>query len=191
LIEIAFVLHGWPGVPRYMFEPAGLMSVLAAVAVGWVLREAPRIGHRIPRWSGIVLAGVIVISLVPGAIARLRDERHDLAHERGRTKVINWLNSAVNHFGGPAFIRSCGQPVTNVEYVSILAYYVHMNDGQVGHRPKFELHLKHPIVLFTQLPSGWAALPWHTAASKQASCSRLKAMWIYTRAHPGGVLVRR
>jgi hypothetical protein len=46
-------------------------------------------------------------------------------------------------------------------------------------------------VFFTQLPNGWAALPWHTAPAKRAACANLKSLWIYTRPHPGGVLVPR
>jgi hypothetical protein len=93
--------------------------------------------------------------------------------------------------GGAAHVRACGEPVTTVEYVSILAYYTHLNDGDVGHRPRFELRLKHPIVMFTPLPNGWGAMPWHTAAAKRASCSNLNSLWIYTAHHPGGVLVPR
>jgi hypothetical protein len=191
VVEVAFVLHGWPGVPRYMFEPAGVLAVLAGVAVGWILTEVPKLRRGIRRWAGVPVVALIVLSLVPGAIARMRAERKDLSHERGRTKVIKWLGSAVDHMGGGAHVRGCGQPVTNVEYVSILAFYTNLNDGNVGHRPQFELHLKHPIVLFTQMPNGWAAMPWHTAPSKRASCSNLNSIWIYTRPHPAGVLVPR
>jgi hypothetical protein len=189
VVEMAFALHGWPAVPRYMFEPAGVLGVLAGIAVGWILVLAPRLGPELPRWIGAPVVALLVLSLVPGAVARMRDEHRDLRHERSRTKVINWLHAAIVHLGGAEHIRACGEPVTNVEYVSILAYYTKLNDGDVGHRPQFELHLRHPIVLFTQLPNGWAALPWHTAAAKRASCSNLKAMWIYTAHHPGGVLV--
>ena len=42
IVEIAFALHGWPALSRYMFEAAGVGAVLAGVAVGWVLAEAPR-----------------------------------------------------------------------------------------------------------------------------------------------------
>ena len=80
--------------------------------------------------------------------------------------------------------------MTNVEFVSILAWLVHRNVGVLGHRPNFELHLNHPIVLFTQLPNGWATYPWHTYASKVASCQRMKAVYAVTKGHPGGVLVR-
>jgi hypothetical protein len=189
VIEIAFVLHGWPGVPRYMFEPAGVLAVMAAVAVGWLLRDARRLGPRIPRWAGLPVVAVIVIALVPGAIARLRAEHKDLRHERARTTVINQLDAAVSHVGGAAAITNCGKPVTDVEYVSIIANYTKLNDGDVGHRPKFEVTLTHPIVVFTHLTNGWAMTPYHTPAAKQAVCSKLHKLWIYTAHHPGGVLV--
>ncbi len=191
VIEVAFVLHGWPGVPRYMFEPAGLLGVLAGVAVGWILTGLPKLRPGLPGWIGVPVVAVIVAVLVPGAIARLRDEHKDLKHERGRTHVIAWLNAAIDHMGGEQHIRYCGEPVTDVEYVSILAYYTHLNDGDIGHRPKFELRQTYPIVLFTHLPNGWAALPWHTLPSKQAGCANLNSFWVYTSHHPGGVLLPR
>jgi hypothetical protein len=189
VIETAFVLHGWPGVPRYMFETAGVLTVLAAVFVGWVLTEALKVRGGAVRWAGIALVGVIVVAMVPGALARIRDERTDLTHERARTKVIGQLHAAISNLGGAEKIKYCGEPVTNVEYVSVLAYYAHLNDGNVGHRPKFELKLKHPIVLFTQIPNGWAITPHHTAPGKVATCASLKKLWIYTQRHPGGELV--
>ena len=42
VVEIAFALHGWPGLPRYMFEAAGVMVVLAGVCVGRLLADPPR-----------------------------------------------------------------------------------------------------------------------------------------------------
>jgi len=163
--------------------------VLAAVAVGWLLKDAAGIARGVPRWAGIPVVAAIVVALVPAAVARMRAEHRDLRHERGRAAVINQLHAAVAHMGGAAHIRFCGQPVTNVEYVSILAYYTHLNDGNVGHRPKFELTLSHPIVLFTQLPNGWAATPHHTLPSKVAACANTNSLWIYTAHHTGGVLV--
>jgi hypothetical protein len=72
----------------------------------------------------------------------------------------------------------------------MLAYFTKLNDGKVGHRPKWELGQKYPIVMFSPLHSGWATYPWHTAANKVSACSDLNAQWIYTRPHPEGVLVR-
>ena len=85
----------------------------------------------------------------------------------------------------------CGRPVTNVEFVSILGYLTDQNDGKIGHRPQFELHNNYPIVLFTQLPNGWATWPWHTARSKLSSCQNMKAVYVVTKGHPGGVLVQQ
>ncbi len=41
IVEIAFALHGWPAVPRYIFEPAVVAIVLGGIGFGWVLREIP------------------------------------------------------------------------------------------------------------------------------------------------------
>jgi hypothetical protein len=191
IVELAFVLHGWPGVPRYLFEPAGVMIVLAGVAVGWLLQEAP-LGARVhvPRWAGVAIVAVAAVALVPGAVARLRTEHRDLRHERGRTKAIAWLQADINHIGGYKHVLACGEPVTTVRYVAMLAYFTKQNDGKIGHRPQWELKQKYPIVMFTPLHSGWGTYPWHTAASKVAACRDLNANWIYTRPHPEGVLVR-
>ena len=43
LVEIVFALHGWPAVPRYMFEAAATMMVVSGIAVGWILQEAIRL----------------------------------------------------------------------------------------------------------------------------------------------------
>ena len=191
IVETGFSLHGYSGVPRYMFEAAGMLSVLFGIAIGWLIADGPKIGHGVPRWAGAALAAVLVIALLPAALSRLRGEHKDLFHERQRTTVINRLQAAVNHLGGYKHVTSCGRPVTNVEYVSALAWYTHRNVGTLGYRPEFELHLKHPIVLFTELPNGWEALPWHTAASRVSACADLKSAWIYTSHHPNGVRVPR
>jgi hypothetical protein len=189
IVEIAFALHGWPAVPRYIFPPAVVAIVLAAIAFGWVLREIPT-RLRLPQWSGVAVAALLALALVPGAISRTRNEHKDIRHERLRTTEIGRLTATIDRLGGRDAVLRCGNPVTNVEFVSILAWLVHRNVGVLGHRPNFELHLKHPIVLFTQLPNGWATYPWHTYASKVASCERMKSVYVVTKGHPGGVLVR-
>jgi hypothetical protein len=189
VVELAFVLHGWPGVPRYLFEPAAVTTVLAGVAIGWVLRDAASIGRVVPRWAGIALVAVLVGSLVPGALARVRTEHTDLKHERARTVMIGRLKATISVLGGYQHVLACGEPVTTVRYVAMLAYFTKQNDGKIGHRPKFELKQTYPIVMFEPLHSGWKVFPWHAAASKARSCSNLNATWLYTRRHPEGVLV--
>jgi hypothetical protein len=192
VVEIAFALHGWPALPRYVMAPAGVAAALAGVAVGWVLLETPRLRAGLPRWAGVPLVVILAATLVPGAIARLRTERRDLRHERGRTHEIALLQTTISAVGGYQHIRNCGEPVTNVAYVSALAWFVKLDVGFVGHRPDFELHRKYPIVLFTPLVhGGWKVLPWHTRHSQIPRCRGLNAAYVITRRHPSGVLIRR
>ena len=191
VVEIAFALHGWPAVERYMFEPAEVMAVLAAVGVGWVLKEAPRLGRGIPRWTAVALVAVLVGVLVPSAISEMRTEHRDLRHERARTAEINKLRATVSSVGGSKRVRACGRPVTNVEYASILAWYVKLNTGQIGYRPAFELRRKYPIVMFTALRNGWAVQPFHVTASGRAACAGMTGLHVPTARHPHGVFVPR
>ena len=190
VVEIAFALHGWPALPRYVMEPAAVAAVLAGVAVAWALSELPTLRSNLPRWVGVPVVVVLVASLVPGALARMRTERKDLTHERARTTEINRMQSTFVRLGGIQHIRNCGEPVTNVEWVSAMAWFMHLDVGFVGHRPNFELHQKYPIVLFTPLTNGWAARPVHTSPAKLHRCAALHAKYVFTGHHPGGVVVR-
>ena len=99
IVEIAFAYHGWPALGRYMFEPAAIGAVLAGVGVGLVLAGLPRLRRGIPRWAGIPVVAVLVAALVPGAVARIRDEHRDLRHERARTHQIALLQTTTKRLG--------------------------------------------------------------------------------------------
>jgi len=190
IVEIAFAYHGWPALPRYMFEAAAIGAVLAGVAVGWTLSELPRIRRGLPRWAGVPVVVVLVTALIPGAVARIRTERRDLRHERGRTHQIAALQSTTDALGGARHIQNCGQPVTNVGYVSAMAWLYHINVGFVGglqqHVEAIQLREPIPKVLFTPLVrGGWAVHPWHTRPQQVARCRALHAVY------SGGVLRRR
>jgi hypothetical protein len=187
VIEVAFALHGWPAVPRYIFEPAVVAILLGGIAFGWLLRELPT-RLRLPTWSGVLVAAALALALVPGALSRVRNEHRDIRHERIRTTQIGQLAGIISRVGGREAVLHCGRPVTNVEFVSILGWLTHLNDGLVGHRPQFELHQHYPIVLFTQIPSGWATYPWHTKASELSGCQSMKALYFANQAHPRGIL---
>jgi hypothetical protein len=189
--EIAFALHGFPGVPRYLFEPAALTAVLAGVMFGWLLLPSSRYDRRLPSWLGLPLAAVLVATMVPGALSQIRTEHKDIYHERLRTKEINRLGAFVNALGGPAHILRCGRPVMDVEYVSIMAWYVHENTGKIGHRPKFELRQKYPIIRFIPLSNGWVATPYRTPAALRSTCSNIKSIFVPTARHPQGVRIAK
>jgi hypothetical protein len=197
IVEIAFAYHGWPALGRYMFEPAAVAAVLGGVGVALLLTELPRLRYGLPRWIGVPVVAVLVGALVPGAVARIRSERHDLRHERARTHQIALLATTTNVLGGARHIQNCGQPVTDVAYVSALGWLYHRDVGSVGglqqHVEAAELRNKGlPKVLITPLAQGgWAVRPWHTRPSQVARCRGLHAAYVVTPQHPGGVLIRR
>jgi hypothetical protein len=197
IVEIAFAYHGWPALGRYMFEPAAIGAVLAGLAVGLVLTELPRLRRGIPRWAGIPVVAVLVAVLVPGAVARIRTEHRDLRHERARTHQITLLQRTTALLGGARHVQNCGQPVTEVAYMSALAWLYHRDVGSVGglqqHVEGAELRNPAlPKVLITPLgPGGWTFRPWHTRPDQVARCRGLNAAYVITPHHPGGILIHR
>jgi hypothetical protein len=190
-VEIAFTLHGFPGVPRYLFEPAALTAVLAGVTFGWLLLDARRYSQALPRWAGIPLAVILAVAMIPDAIHQLRAEHKDVVHERARAVQINRLSATIGALGGANTVLRCGRPVNNVEYVSITAWYMHLDTGYVGHRPQYELRQKYPIVMFTPLSNGWAVQAYRWRPGLASTCAALKSLYVPTARHPQGVLVRK
>ncbi len=70
-IEIAFGLHGWPALGRYMFEPAAVATVLAGAFVGRLLAAD---------WSAIA-------SVAEPLRACTGDDRRRAVADRGRRRV--------------------------------------------------------------------------------------------------------
>ena len=163
LVEIAFSLHGWPGLGRYMFGAAGVMIVIAAVFVGWLLADlGPALAARLrtPRLAlggtvaGVVLTLVLVGSLVPAAVSRARLERRDVHLQRLRTREIDRLSGVVTRLGGPTRLNACGEPLTRLEYQTILAWTLHLNVAAIGFKYGEAIRHGNPIVLFTPLSHG-------------------------------------
>lgn len=191
VVEIAFALHGWPALPRYMFEAGGIVAVLAGVAVGWVLTELPGLRRGIPRWAGIPLVVVLAATLLPGAISRLRAEHRDLRHERGRATDIRLLPNAIASLGGWQHIWQCAKPTANVEWVSALAFYVHSDVGVLGHLPVKEIHWGHAIAWFVPVSSGgWHIQTFNLHPRNYAVCSQLSSFYVVAPGHPNGQLKR-
>jgi hypothetical protein len=164
IVEIAFALHGWPGLARYMFEAAGVMIVLAGVFVGRVLADPPRLG---PVAGGAALAAgaaavaLLVIGLVPPAISAARTEHKDLRVQRARTAELGRLNSVVGQLGGAARLRACGEPLTRLEYQTALAYTLGVNVSKIGFKYGQAIAHGNPIVMFTPTSHGWQVVAQH------------------------------
>jgi hypothetical protein len=170
IIEIAFSLHGWPGLGRYMFEPAGVLVALAGAGVGRLLL-LPSGVPRVPGWAGVLLVVVIVATLVPTAISHARDEHHDIVVQRSRTAEIGKLSSVVASLGGPGRIKPCGEPLTRLEYQTILAWNLHDNVSSIGFKYGQALAGGRPVVLFTPLAhGGWLVQARH---QRLAACRSL------------------
>jgi hypothetical protein len=162
IIEIAFAFHGWPSLQRYMFEPGGIVIVLAGVAVGRLLVEPPRLAS--PAGGlGIALVAILVASLVPTAIHRAGFEHRDLREQRRRTAEINDLTRVIDRLGGLGRLRGCGEPLTRLEYQTTLAWNLRRNVSAIGFKYGEALASRRPIVLFTPFPThtGWVVRALH------------------------------
>jgi hypothetical protein len=185
VVEIAFSLHGWPGLGRYMFPAAGVMVVVAAVLVGRLLADLPGlVSTRLPAprlsagrgsaagaLAGIALTAVLVGTLIPAAVSRARIERRDLRSQRARTKEINRLSGAISRLGGAARLNACGEPLTRLEYQTILAWTLRINVVKIGFKYTQAIDHGNPIVLFTPAShGGWRVQALH---QRRASCRTL------------------
>ncbi len=168
VLEIAFVIHGWPGVPRYMFEPAGLLAVVAGIGVGRLITEPPRLATPIGIGAAII-AAVLVVSVVPAAVSQARWEHKDLNHQRLRTRTINLLSSEIASKGGAGAFRACGAPITRLQYQSTVAWELQRNVSAVGFIYTKAIASGKPIVLVTPYPqpgSGWNIQPMHQLTAR-------------------------
>jgi hypothetical protein len=173
LIEIAFALHGWSAVTRYLFEPEAVFVVLAGAGVGRVLASGPSTWN-LARCAGVVLVAILVASLIPIAIKRTRGAHSEIVKRRQATVQIKRLEAVIRKVGGAARIKSCGQPVTLVAWQSILAWEVGLNVGNVGFRPGRSIDKGDPIVVFKPHQGGWQVRPFHTLDSNRAACASLR-----------------
>jgi hypothetical protein len=170
IVEIAFALHGWPGLGRYMFEAAAVTVVLAGVAVGRLLGEPPRL-RSVAGLVGAAIVVIAIVALVPAAASRARAERADLRVQRVRSTQINRLAGVVNKLGGAAALTACGEPLTRLEYQTILAWTLHLNVASVGFKYEQAIARGRPIVLFTpEGRSGWSVQALHQV---KPACLRL------------------
>jgi hypothetical protein len=181
LVEVVFALHGWPAVPRYLFEAAGGTAVLAGVFAGRVVLDLPPLIERlrVPRASRVAgwsAAGVLVVfggAMLPGARAQYRTERHDLVHERARAVAFNHLAGVVSRLGRKR-ILACGQPDTPIGYQSVLAWYMGVKIGELYVNQNVIRRHPHPLVNLYPTGTGWKVFPSHLAtAAERSRCAGL------------------
>jgi hypothetical protein len=171
-IEVAFALHGWSAVARYMLEPGAVVVVLAAAAAGRLLATAgsPRI---IVRLAGPIAVVILVAALAPAARHHERIVRRQLVDADTNGRFVDRLPAVIARVGGARRVKSCGQPITFVGEQSTVAFYVDLNVGNVGFRPGKAIRSGKPIVIFRPHGLGWTVRPVNIRAADRARCSAL------------------
>jgi len=125
---------------------------------------------RVSAWVAVALVVLIAGSLVPAALSRARVERGDLHVQRLRTAEIGRLAKVVSRFGGPVRLRACGEPLTRLEYQTLVAWQLRVNVAHVGFKYGPAQRSTRPIVLLTPRRHGWRLQALH---QRRASCRRL------------------
>ncbi len=190
VIEIAFALHGFPAVPRYMFEAGAVVAVLAGVFVGRVILDLPPLATRMLRglvpsrlgtrtaarlgaWGTALVVAVIAGSMLPAAHYQERLERHDLTQQRTRTILFDHLSGLVTKVGASR-ILACGQPRIPIEYQSVLAWYLDVKIGELYVNQTFIDQHPHPLVnIYPSANLGWKIFPSYVTPSAAARCRNL------------------
>ena len=172
-IEIGLAVHGWSAAGRYLFEPEAVFVVLAGAGVGRALALGPAAPAAL-RWPAVGAVAALVVALIPTVALRTRTVRHEVRLRREAAMQIRRLDDVIRREGGPARIRACGQPVTEVEWQSTLAWETELNVGNVGYKPGRAIEKGDPIVLFKPHQLGWQVRPIHTLASNRAACASLR-----------------
>lgn len=168
-VEVAFALHGYSAVQRYLIEPGAVLLVLVGVGVGTALSYSGGIA----RWLGPLAVIVLLVSLAPYThdTARMDHALVSEAHQNAAT--LSRLDALVAADGGPARILACGQPVTTLTYQSTVAWELGLNVGSVQYGLRAVVHDRGPVVAFEPVGQGWRSRVVRPAAGSSAACGRL------------------
>jgi hypothetical protein len=172
--EVALAWHGWGVAPRYMFEPAAVLIVLAAAGVGQALAlDRRRLG--LLRWPAVAAVLALAVTLAPHARIRARLVHNGIVLGRTWARQIRRLHDVIAREGGPKRILACGAAVTTVPYQSIVAWELDQNVFEVGWNPSTWIALGPPLVFFQPVAAGWQIIPVHSFFSRDpAACQRLQ-----------------
>ena len=187
LIEIAFAIHGFPAVPRYMFEAGAVVGILAAIFIGRIVHElpallaqlvrrldaAPRLASLVGTWGTVLAVAVVSGSMLGAAHRQERLERSDLRSQRARTVLIGRLSGVVKTLGASNMF-ACGQPNIPIGYQSVFAWYAGVKTGVLYVSPGYLKVHPHPLVnIYPIAGAGWKVFPSHVDPAHQAACSKM------------------
>jgi hypothetical protein len=184
LIEVAFAIHGFPAVPRYMFEPVAFTGLIAAVTIGRLLLDAPDLVRRfrssVPARTVSIAAGAVAVifavALLPVAKARWDAEHKDLQHERRRRVEIDRLRHVIALLGTKR-ILACGTPNPTIEYGSVLAWFMDIKTAGLLVTEKNLRERPRTLVDFYPLSNGWHVFPAHVTSRTAPHCHNLRVLY--------------
>ena len=165
-IEIAFALHGYSAVQRYLIEPGAVLIVVAGIGVATVLSFSS--GRQ--RWLGIAAVAALVLSLAPYTRGTLRTDHGLISQARRDAAVLDRLGAVIADDGGAKGLLACGRPVTRLTYQSTVAWELGLNVGTVDYG-RVSAN-SGPVVRFEPRGGGWIVRVIN-ASGGATGCSRL------------------
>jgi hypothetical protein len=177
IVEIAFALHGFSAVYRYLMESAAVMIVIAGYGVSQLLAGLPGLLTRRPSRRVLIAAGAVVVvglgvAQAPFLHVRGFDWKVGSDHARAEGVVNRNLSRAVALAGGPKTILACGPVAALNSHQSQLAWAMNLNVAPVLFKPALLKRVHRRMVLFTQDGNGWQVRAYNMPASIAARCAR-------------------
>ncbi len=178
IVEIAFALHGWSAVQRYMIEAGGLLAVVGGVGAAHALAwPAARLGRlRLP----VSLLGLLAV--VGFGVASVPFARHSVDGARGviENQKLNageadGLARLMARTGGARRVLDCGAPAGALGWQSSLAWHLGLNVASVGYAPRSH-YTSHPVAYFTRSGTHWSIRLLNTPAALQTRCAALNGL---------------
>jgi hypothetical protein len=177
IVEIAFALHGFSAVYRYVMESAAVMIVIAGYAVSQLLTGLPGLLNRQSSRRMLIGAGAIVcvglaVAEAPFLHVRGFDWKVGADHARAEGVVNRNLSRAVAAAGGPKAILACGPVAALNSHQSQLAWAMNLNVAPVLFNPARLKRGHTQMVLFLQDGSGWTVRAYNMPPAIAARCAK-------------------
>jgi hypothetical protein len=178
LVEIAFALHGWSAVQRYMIEAGGLLAVVGGVGAAHALALGG--AKRGPVGAALTVAGVVGVLgfgvvAEPFVNASVNATRAVVANQKLNAAQLRNLNRLIARSGGASHVLACGAPAVTLGWQSGLAWQLGLNVASVGYGAG-PLHSGRPVVEFRTTQTSWSIKLLNTPASLTSSCAGLNGL---------------
>jgi hypothetical protein len=177
VVEIAFALHGWSAVQRYMIEAGGLLAVVGGVGVAHAMTwPAARLGTlRIPFGAlGLVALVLFAVALIPFVRDSVSGARVVLSNQRLNAAEEDGLTALLARSGGATRVLACGAPAGALGWQSALAWQLGLNVARVGYAPRS--HYTQPVTYFHRHGTSWTLSLLNPSPALASRCAGLNGL---------------